>query len=223
MRRWTFLGFGAALALSAAPAAAAEDDCFGAEFTDGPRLEIARVKPGAPRVNFIRNGAACPSDSATCRDKSFVVPGDLVVRGRTKNSFVCADYLSGKNARSGWLPEAALEPAPLTAATQDWRGDWKRDEASIKITLDAKGGLNAKGEATFGALDPARVKRGAVNMGEFDGALKLAEGQATFADKDVSDEFSCRVRMARAGAFLFVQDNRQCGGMNVSFTGLYRR
>jgi hypothetical protein len=223
MRRWTFSGFGAALALVSAPALAADANCFGAEFADGPRLEIARIKPGAARVNFIRNGDACPSDAAACRDKAFLAPGDLVVRGRKSGGFVCADFLTGKNARSGWLPEAALEPAPLATKPQDWRGDWKRVEAGINITLDAKGNLNAKGEATFGALDPARVKRGAVNMGDFTGALELAEGHATFANKNVADDYSCLVRMARAGAFLFVQDNRQCGGNNVSFTGLYRR
>jgi hypothetical protein len=37
------------------------------------------------------------------------------------------------------------------------------------------------------------------------------------------DEQGCRVRMQRIGPWLVVEDNRDCGGYGVTFSGLYRR
>ena len=38
-----------------------------------------------------------------------------------------------------------------------------------------------------------------------------------------AEEGQCLVRMQRVGAWLLVEDNMQCGGSMVTFTGLYRR
>jgi hypothetical protein len=229
MLRWMFL-FAAAEAFVLASSALADDRfCAGAQISDGPTLRIGQIAADAPHVDFVRNGdidLRCPSVEPGCRDKAFLVARDLVVIGRRLDEFVCADYWTAKSARSGWLPAIALSPAKVSVNPADWSGDWKRVEAEIKIK-NAGGVLKAEGSATYGALDPSRVKRGAVNLGEFSGPLVLANGQGTFTDKDVDpkmpDSFACRIRMARAEDALFVQDNGQCGGMNVSFTGLYRR
>jgi hypothetical protein len=211
--------------------AAQADDrvCAGAQFSDGPTLRIGQIAADAPHVDFVRNGdirLRCPSVEPGCRDKAFLVARDLVVIGRRLDEFVCVDYWTAKSARSGWLPAIALSPAKVSINPVDWSGDWRRTEADITIK-NTGGKLQAEGHATYGSLDPARVKRGAVNLGEFSGPLVLAEGQGTFADKAVDqnkpDSSGCRIRMARAQESLFVQDNGQCGGMNVSFTGLYRR
>jgi len=37
------------------------------------------------------------------------------------------------------------------------------------------------------------------------------------------EERQCLVRMQRVDAWLLVEDNMQCGGSMVTFTGLYRR
>ena len=219
----------AILALCCASAPADDRFCGGANFSDGPTLRIGQIAADAPHVAFVRNGdldIRCPSVEPACRDKAFLVASDLVVIGRRLDEFVCADYWTAKSERSGWLPAIALSPATVSVNPADWSGDWKRVEAEIKISATA-GKLQAEGHATYGALDPDRVKRGAVNLGEFSGPLVLAEGQGTFTDKDVDpnkpNSLGCRIRMARAADSLFVQDNDQCGGMNVSFTGLYRR
>ncbi len=219
----------AALAFAGSAALAEDRFCAGADFSDSSTLRIGKIATDAPRVNFLRNGdekIACPSVERDCRDKAFLVPGDLVVIGRRLDEFICSDYWTAKSGRSGWLPAIAVEPIPVLGDPADWSGDWKRVESEIEIKK-VGGVLRAEGHATYGSLDPDRVKRGAVNLGEFSGALDLGDGQATFADKDVNpnkpDDFGCRVRMARAASFLFVQDNGQCGGMNVSFTGLYQR
>ena len=96
----------------------------------------------------------------------------------------------------------------------------KRVEADIAIE-QGKDGLKASGEATFGSLDPERVKRGAVNLGSFSGPLALKDGQGRIVDDDFVS--GCNLKLARSGDFLFVRDNNVCGGMNVTFSGLYKK
>jgi hypothetical protein len=206
-----------------APAAAQAQDrfCAGVSFADG--LTIGRIKPDAEKVFFRKNGdkkTSCPSPKAACQDAAFLVPGDLVALGAKRGAFVCVDSDKGQGARAGWLPAETIEPAPLAADPAQWLGDWKRVEADISI-LPAKDGLIAQGEATFGALDPEKVKRGAVRTGAFAGPLIFKDGQATLVD--ASAVSACALRLARSGDFLFVRDNRNCGGLNVSFSGVYRR
>lgn len=232
MRRLAFLlgaGFSLIGGASFAAGASSEDRfCSGASFSDTPALNVGRIKADAGKVNFRKNGDAanaCPSTAADCQEKAYLVPGDLVVLGVTKGDFVCVDYETAKGSRGGWLPASAIEPAPAVTDAASWIGKWKRIEADISIE-NAGGELKAEGSASFGSLDPDRVKRGAVNSGEFSGPLRVKGGQATFTDKDADPkepDASCRLRMARAGEVLFVQDNMQCGGLNVSFSGLYRR
>ena len=54
------------------------------------------------------------------------------------------------------------------------------------------------------------------------------QGMIAFAEDgsipfDQASEGSCLVRMQRVEAWLLVEDNMQCGGSMVTFTGLYRR
>jgi hypothetical protein len=233
MRRLAFV-VGSAFSLigvgvSFAAGASSEDRfCSGASFSDTPALNVGRIRAEAGKVNFRKNGDAanaCPSMAADCQEKAYLVPGDLVVLGVAKGDFVCVNYETAKGGRGGWLPASAIEPAPAVTDPMSWTGKWKRIEADISIEI-AGGGLKAEGSASFGSLDPDRVKRGAVNSGEFAGPLRVKGGEATFTDKDADPkepDASCRLRMARAGEVLFVQDNMQCGGFNVSFSGLYRR
>jgi hypothetical protein len=224
-RRLAF--FCAATALLVAPfAAKAQNDdrvCGGVSFSSASPLLVGRIKPDAKRVFFRKDGDkknACPSAAPQCQEKAFLVPGDLVLLGARRGDFVCVEYDKGKTDRGGWLPASAIEPAPLETGPDAWIGHWKRLEADITIAK-AKAGLQAEGDATFGALDPERVKRGGVNLGSFSGPLTLQDGQGKVVDDDAVS--GCYLRMVRAGDFLFVRDNMQCGGFNVTFSGTYRK
>jgi hypothetical protein len=226
MRRTALLLAG--LALSGATAARADQRlCAGVGLDEAPVPRLGRIKADAGKVFFLTNGSAqnsCPSAAPECLEKAYVVAGDLVVLGLSHGDYVCADYDGGKGDRGGWLPSAAIEPAPMQSDPAAWLGKWKRIEAEIRIEKKSDG-LKAEGDATFGALDPARVHRGGVNVGDFSGALVVKDGLATIADQDADpkDSFGCKVWLARSGIFLYVRDNGQCGGFNVSFSGLYRR
>lgn len=223
-------------ALLALPASAQSDaSCGGisAAALSDP-LVVARITKSAPKVHFVLDAGdgrqECPAAGAACRDTAYLVPGDVVLAlPGPHRGHLCASYANKQGREtSGWLPAASLvEVAPAPVGEAGWLGTWVRTEAEIRIRR-GKQGLTVVGSATYGAMDKSRVERGAVNMGDFDGAARRSGDTALVADKDIvsfdaTPADRCAVQMRRAGPYLIVEDNRACGGMNVSFTGLYVR
>ena len=208
------------------------DGAGGGAFTEA--IAVARIV-GKGKTHFVLPSgpghADCPGASTKCRAPAYLLPGNVVLTGEAHDGYVCASFINSKGATTdGWLPAARLTSIPTNAADDAaWIGNWQRVEASIKITRSKDGsGLAAEGEATWGAGDKGRVARGAVNMGEFAGKLRRAGDIALVADDDIASfetapNDRCVVRLRAAGPYMLVEDNRTCGGMNVSFTGLYAR
>jgi len=227
--------------MGAGPALAQGAECsfyFGAEnFDADDAVALGRINALSPRTNFVKSAAirkGCPDGSAACRDKPYLVPGDEVVLIGGGDAFVCASFVGAKGqATEGFLPRAALTLVPnQPIAAESWVGRWRGSpEQDIVIEKGAgQDGLKVKGDATYGALDPERVKRGAVNLGSLEGEAPLRGATLSFAMGengtiafDKGDEYECKVRLRRLGPYLLVKDNNMCGGMNVTFTGVYRR
>lgn len=229
--------------LCAGPSFAEGTDCFSYGYEDPGRsvngpIALGRVNNQFSRVNFLKTSilkAGCPNMSAACQDKPYLVPSDEVVVIGTKGDFVCASY-AGKQGRvtDGWLPRSAIsivQDQP-DVSVKDWIGRWQSgSEQSIVIEqVDKAGVLAIKGDATWGASDPERVKRGAINIGSLEGETKVEGAILSFGigengtlPFDQADEADCKVQMQRLGPYLLVKDNNNCGGMNVSFTSVYRR
>lgn len=220
----------AATALTAVPALARDAGiCRGFNFEDDPQgVDLYEVT--APDRTYFVKGAAngaedCPSTSASCQARSFLIEGDKVVVNRTSGGFACGNYLNKKGSDVAlWLPLSALRkvtPEP------NWQGNWRNSEgnAIIKIRETAGGEMSVKGSASYS-------NEATANIGEFDVTGEAREPTFSFAvdgDKqlrieDVTrNDGSCTVRMAQLGPYLAVVDNNACGGLNVSFTGLYVR
>lgn len=232
------------LMLSAAPALAQEGFCSGVvAYGEESAVKLMRVESANPRVNFIENRSkekpACPAETDACKRKGFVVPGDVVLAPAKPAPVICTSYIApgAKQVKgvftetSGYLPASVLKDVPLGAPKlEEWAGKWSRSaEAEITIASAAGGKLKVAGQATFGALDAGRVKRGAVNMGELEGERAprgnmLALGEGYDGTKPFGDDRSeCRARLRLFGRYLVVEDNGGCGGLNVSFTGIYVR
>ena len=228
----------AAVALAAGEAAAGPGDCYGDSFRASAELRAAVVRNDAPRVNFVKNVATrvgCPAATEACRERAYLIPGNGIVVGEEVGGFRCAVYLAGNGqARAGWLPAAALMLIP-PANTPDWTGRWTAGpEQTITITQNDNREWVLEGEATYGASDPERVRRGSVNMGNFNAAVRRDEVQAgtfmAFTEGpngtlafDTGDEGLCRVSLRLVGPWMVVTDNGSCGGHNVSFSGIYRQ
>ena len=216
------------LAVSAIPAAAQEEagNCTGFGRDDDPaNVELRRVSSEEARLNFFDNPdqhPGCPDDNESCKLSTFLVPGDRVIVSRNEAGFGCSSFVNGRGRETtGWLPLVAMEslrPAP------NWVGQWKRDEsAQISIAPDDGDVLLVSGEATVGS-------GAATHTGEFSVHIKGDRNRATFATdgeqqkafKDAG-EGECAVNLVQLGPYLVVKDNFNCGGANVSFTGIYIR
>ncbi len=229
-----------AAALLAGPASAYDADdpanCVGPDWDDAKPLTVARVTAG-PRVHFVKSpydddfkADTCPAATAACRSNAYLVTGDLVLVGRARGAFTCVSYQTRQRSKKlpgwtrGWLPSAALTPvAPMAApGPSDWLGAWDQRYAGIEIKAGGLGGrLKIEGIAAYptaqdyhtGAID-AEVRPGT------DSIVFLNDGWMPF---ETQCDTGCRVRMHRIGDLLLVEDNGDCGGAGVTFTGLYHR
>lgn len=220
--------------------------CYGlvTHGRESPDIQLMQVTTPAKRLPFYQNRTVktphCPAEVDQCQLKSFVVPGDLVLAGPEADGFACASYISPgirrvrKQFREtiGFLPMAELKVVKTDAPdVSDWFGTWHRSaEAEIWIDRYIPGKVKIGGWATYGALDPERVKRGAVNTGDLDDIVEspkgnmLAIGEGYDGSKPFGEDRSeCRAKLRLLGPYLVVEDNGGCGGNNVSFTGTYVR
>jgi hypothetical protein len=223
--------------LSAAVAAYNPSDpanCNGIGWDDAQPLTVAKVI-AQRRVNFVKSpydddfkADSCPAASEACRKRSYLITDDLVLVGKTRGDFTCVSYQAplakAQTWTTGWLPSVALAkvermPAPAAA---DWLGNWEHPGGGLTITKAADGRFKIEG----GQVVPAGrdFNAGAINAlaAPKDGIIAFVDdGSTPFERPSQGDE--CRVRLQRVGPLLLVEENNDCGGSGVSFTGLYHR
>jgi hypothetical protein len=223
---------------SVAPVAAGDSYCGSALDSVGAEaVALARISGGG-RIHFVLGSqdriAACPSSAVDCRAKSFLINGDVVLAGVSQNGFRCVTYRSPAGVESsGFMPDSALVLVALAAPSlANWIGSWRRDKEAYLMLKLAKGAksIDIHGEATYGASDPERVKRGAVNLGDLASTatprgdvLAVGEGYDGTGAPDPNDLGDCQARLRLLGRYLVVEDNLACGGANVTFGGIYGR
>ena len=182
---------------------------------------LARVI-GAPRTYLRSDAPPCPNDSAACRGRGYVVPGDVVLTGTTDGAYVCALFPSRNGGSAGYVrhDEIALQPVPAGVPLAAWQGAWRDGDNSIALRADA-GRLTATGEAYWPSAHPSPASRpGGPNLGDMSGSATPTNNTVEFAGNEPAE---CRVSLTLLPPFLLAVDNGNCGGMNVSFTGVYRK
>ena len=167
------------------------------------------IAPGAVVHPEFQPGQACvPGRGEPNHCASDVKAGTFGILVHRFKSWACV-VLPGKGkigTQTAWIPESRWA-ADQSVASDSWVGTWQNDGAKITVTSN-EGHLHFVGNAIWqGPSDP--------HFGSF-------EFDAVPDGDMVSLVGGCEVRIRRVGAFLFAQDNQQCGGMNVSFDGLYR-
>jgi hypothetical protein len=197
----------------------------------------ATVKPKDARIHFLKSRAKdsqCPSGEAACLRKDYLVPDDNVLAWSRWGDTFCAMY----TARNGtvtvgrlWGEALDFHGAGSAPRASDWVGHWRRDdEADIHIRRLDDTHLEIEGDASWGGHDPERVGNGGVNVGEIEPTqlrltghvLHLIAGRGN-APPVADAEHECTVDLQLQAGTLLAKDNRECGGMNVSFSGTYQR
>jgi hypothetical protein len=214
----------ALLALSAALAGRAQtpdDTCRNGSFpTNETAIGRAQVS-GQGRVAMLSDDAGCPAETPKCRGRTVLAPRAIVLTGHRHGNYLCAFDPTRDDA--GYVQAARLKPLPVDAAPPPgaWVGRWRDGDDVIRLT--AKGAaLTADGQAYWPSAHPsARQFPGGPNLGDLSGTATPNGDRVVFAD--ASDPQACRATLTLIGDTLVVADNQACGGMNVSFTGVYRR
>ena len=190
---------------------------FPAENTS---FALAKVT-GAPRTYLRTDIAPCPDDSAACRGRVYVVPGDLVLTSIARGPFVCAYYPGKVGGSAGFVrqDEVQVQPTPAPALSA-WVGAWRDGDDSIVLHVSGHQ-LVAEGNAYWPSANPSlKQAPGGPHTGEMSGQATPRDGTVVFAGSDPDD---CRVKLTLLPPYLLAADNLNCGGANVSFIGVYRK
>jgi hypothetical protein len=215
------------LALCCAAAAARAQDsgnpanwCRNGAFArDAQEFGLARVKGGkGARVYFNGEEEGCPGPAAKCRQKAYVIPGDEVITSRTFGDWVCVWYQPARGRETvGWLAAESLsavataESAPLAS----WLGTWGFYDNEVRVSRGRRVDvLSVSGNATWVGVNP-----GNAHVGEVSGSGTPVDNVLTLGE----DPEDCQATLRLVGPYLVVSDNKQCGGVNVTFDGVYRR
>jgi hypothetical protein len=223
------------LVLSVSCRAAAEEgpgDCLGIGFEVAHPITIAKVIADRRQVHFIKGAAddsGCPADREACLAPSYLIPGDLVLVGKTHSAYSCVSYQSAADRTPrwtvGWLPSATMTPImPASApALADWIGRWIHAGGEITISKGRRGNLRIRGEAVYPAAQNVHSGVIRAEAKPAHGVLRFADDGSVPFDRAHAKAGNCLVRMQRIAALLVVEDNSHCGGVLVTFTGFYRR
>jgi uncharacterized protein len=95
-----------------------------------------------------------------------------------------------------------------------YKGKADRHTAGIVLIASSEGGVLGEGEALWMGPNAAN---GQVHVGAFRALGSFTGAKLTFKQDE------CTITAALKGARLVVEDNNQCGGHNVTFSGDYRR
>ena len=189
------------------------NDLFTSQAIDIKQAKVSATENG--RLHFRGDGEGCP-DSAQCIRKAYLVAGDKLIVSKSANGWTCGLFFGKKREFVGWLPTRNLEISPVKPSYRlgDWAGIWAVGYGEIRIEPKGRD-LEVSGE-TLGHC--RETPYGAMcNEGGFGGKAAPAGDLLTISGD------SCTVQMRLVSNYLIVTDNKHCGGMNVSFDGVYRR
>jgi hypothetical protein len=180
-------------------------------------FSIANVKGEKnERAYFHKDDGDCPNGS-NCRRTSYLITGDEVISSAEYEGFVCVWYQPKKGSETvGWIRKERLSVASNTSPNFNWIGEWSYAENTIRfIPRKIVNNYLIKGEAFWRGVGDN------IHIGELDFSGTSKNGKLEAGDG--TDKYDCQVKMQRIGKYLIVSDNKMCGGVNVSFDGVYVR
>jgi len=152
--------------------------------------------------------------------KSFVVRGDKVLVSVDQAGSSCAWHFERFHEEVGWLPTERLKLEPVKMpAPQAWIGTWAPIQGGATIQIRRRNGVFESWGSTrwYGARVAMYGGEHVVHVGSFNGQGVIDKDAMTLSDN------ACIVKMQLVASDLVVTDNAACGGVNVSFGGVYKK
>ena len=202
-----FLLAGAALAIE-------PFSCRNGGFPRYTDFSLAEIVAGPEeQVHFRSDDRDCPTNEK-CVQRAYLINGDSVIVAHPQEGWACVWYFGETRDFVGWMPESNLKTvaSPDTRRLEDWVGTWEDvGSTTLKIEPAPDQALKVSGNARWNGAN------GIVHYGSVDATASPTGDQLTV------DDSVCVVNITAVGPYLIATDNNLCGGLNVSFTSVYRR
>jgi hypothetical protein len=181
----------------------------GAFATDQDNLKLVRVLRRTGLLMDSGQKKGCPQAGAACAlGGSHADASDELLINSELPGFFCA--YRPANGDGGWVAKSDVVVEPQQPTTQPplaaWTGQWHDGDNRIAISRHGEA-LTFSGQASWAEQ----------NSGSFGGTATPNGATARVTDD------ACTVTLRLLGRYLVADDNAECGGMNVRFTGVYRR
>jgi hypothetical protein len=180
-------------------------------------LQLANLAgQSGTKLSVYGDDAGCPGQAANCRQWVDVNPGDELIVNQVADGWACVWYQRTKDAVVGWVKSDKLvfQHADSGKDVESWIGMWKYSLDVITISSKDGRSLNVEGRASW--QGPIIRGESVLHFGAISGDVTPSNNHAHFSDTD-----GCTADFSRIGRYLVVADNGHCGGMNVSFRGVY--
>ncbi|MFV0390030.1 MAG: DUF3298 and DUF4163 domain-containing protein [Pyrinomonadaceae bacterium] len=191
--------------------------CRGGHFP-GYTENFLSAKAAAARAHFFSDSDFNPYKN-NAPMKNFIVKGDEVLIGKTLGNYSCVLFPSStKRNYTGWVETNELEinRNEKLPASSDWLGKWVYSDKDLNISATGKAD---KFTVNGNAIWIRSAELGAVNTGLLENEQAVRKGNKLV----IETEDDCKIEMFRVGKYLIARDNLNCGGMNVTFTGVYTK
>jgi hypothetical protein len=181
----------------------------GAFASDQDNLRLVRVLRRTGLLMDSGQKKGCPQAGELCAlAGAHADASDELLINSELPGFFCA--YRPENGDGGWIAKRDVAVEPQQPTTQPpiaaWIGQWRDGDNRIRISRQGKA-LTFDGQASWADR----------NSGSFGGTATPNGATARVTDD------ACVVTLRLLGTYLVVDDNAECGGMNVRFTGVYRR
>jgi hypothetical protein len=190
--------------------------------------DVALATVQADRLSILSDEDGCPTDGKKCEGKAYLVRDNQVLVSATQGSYRCIAFFNGQRQTTGWVSTDGLTLVPTKASEGVWADTWKRVQGDALMTIRKRADHYVASGITTYAVQPGNVRIGTAN-----GTLRVtstpAGAIASFTQNSGDPTSECKVTLKQLGPWLLINDgatddaNSGCGGMGVTFNGLYRR
>ncbi len=207
-------------------AAFGQDDsyCEEALFVQNNDLSLAKVDIASEnKAFFYKDLESCiSSNDYSCKTKAYLLDGDEVVVSHRfigyisdqNMDFSCVWFSGEYGTTVAWLESSVLEPMQSVTWPEDWLGHWQYNDNDIYLNKS-----HFSDDLILEALAIWKNANNSIHFGELFKRLPAAENGKLLYE----DEYDCRLELSLLGDYLLASDNKQCGGANVSFDGIYKK
>ncbi|UCQ29532.1 hypothetical protein DCF83_17820 (plasmid) [Edwardsiella tarda] len=183
----------------------------------------AKIISESGRAYFFKD--TYPNDKLV-KSSAYVVNGDTVIVSKEKDGWSCVLFLGSKREYVGWVDSKEIKQIPTTMVV-NWAGVYE-DLSKLKrieIKLMANDLLKITGSAQWIGGESSDGER-IIHHGEINSLSTPSDIYLPFIASDLeyepNPEYDCAGYMYLINGKLIVDDNGKCGGVNVTFDGVYR-